>query len=118
MVSDHAGQRGASVRAQALHPVLKFGADRRESTEGFDDVPSQLPHKEVWIHYGQMSKKIVSNQGVKFQTRFAVLTPENLYFTKQYHEGYMPRLSCSTNEDELAAVFKKYDQDVSGSVTG
>ena len=67
-------------------PVLQFGAARQESTQ-CDSVPASLPSRDVWLHSGNMSKKIVtSSQGVKFQTRFAVLTPENLYFTKQYDE--------------------------------
>jgi hypothetical protein len=106
-----AQKRTPSLRAV---PVLQFGAARQESTEPGDDVPASLPSKDVWVHSGNMSKKIVSNQGVKFQTRFAVLTSENLYFTKQYDDTYMPRLSSTTNEDQLQSVFKKYDEDESG----
>jgi hypothetical protein len=79
-----------------------------------DDDPHTLPSKDVWIHSGNMSKKIVSNQGVKFQTRFAVLTPDSLFFTKLYDSTYIPKIAFVTDEAQLEAVFKQYDKDESG----
>jgi hypothetical protein len=81
-----------------------------------DDDPHSLPPKDAWIHSGDMSKKIISSEGVKFQTRFAVLTDQHLFFTKQYDSTYIPKISYLTSEAQLRAVFKQYDQDASGSV--
>jgi len=81
-----------------------------------DDDVHELPLPEAWIHSGHMSKKIISNEGVKFQTRFAVLTDQHLFFTKQYDSTYIPKISYLTSEAQLRAVFKQYDQDASGSV--
>ena len=62
-----------------------------------DDDPHTLPPKDAWIHSGNMSKKIVSNQGVKFQTRFAVLTADSLFFTKLYDSAYLPKIAFVTD---------------------
>jgi hypothetical protein len=89
-------------------------AVREDPPEPEDDDPHTLPPKDVWIHSGNMSKKIVSGQGVKFQTRFAVLTPQNLFFTKLYESNYIPNLAFLTDEAQLEAIFKQYDKDESG----
>ena len=109
-----------SMRDKSLSlqpPPLKFGAERRESVESFVERELELPHRDEWLHTGNMSKKIVSNQGIKFQTRFAVLTHDVLYFTKQYDPDYMPQHGASiTGDSQLQSVFKKYDTDASGQI--
>lgn len=72
-----------------------------------------LPHMKAWVHCGNMSKKIISNQGVKLQTRFAVLTEENLYFTHLYDLAHPPNTATSVKSSaagqaEIESVWREY----------
>ena len=87
-----------------------------------------LPPNESWLHCGNMFKHVISNQGVKTQTRFTVLTKEHLCFTKQFDDSYKANIGKGdeetvrrgfslTSEDQLERAFKEFDTDQSGTVS-
>jgi len=94
----------------------------REAAESKVDVPAvfslnahkneMLPEKIKWRHFGNMSKKIISNQGFKLQTRFAVLTKECLFFTKQpdpaQFGNFIDTGADAIAKAELESVFRDY----------
>jgi len=59
--------------------------------------------------------KIISSTGVRWQTRFAVLTSTHLAFTKRYDLNELVSGLSSVSTERLRGAFNKYDKDKNGS---
>jgi hypothetical protein len=61
--------------------------------------------------------KVISSTGVKWQTRFAVLTNAHLAFTKRYDLNELVSGLASVPTERLRKAFDKFDTDKNGSGT-
>jgi len=59
--------------------------------------------------------KVISSTGVKWQTRFAILTNTHLAFTKRHDLNELVSGLSSVPTEKLRGAFNKYDTDKNGS---
>jgi len=117
-----AGGRAAAAVRSANRGAVSYltNKDRDASPDNAVDIITlnahkneELPEKNTWLHFGNMSKKVISNQGFKLQTRFAVLTKACLYFSKPPDPAQLGHfvngaVSDVIAEAELESVFQEY----------
>ena len=74
-----------------------------------------LPPMARWIHSGDMNKKIAA-RGKSVQTRFTVLTPVNIYFSKHFDVSGEGRVLESDEETDKVILnsFRRFDRDGNG----